>query len=139
MSLPDPIAALVEYLAADAVVAALVTGRVYGESIPRDQASAMPRAAVLLTPAGGSGLRSFSKFFYQVVDVRTYGATAIEAEQLQLACLDALRGLERSVHQTAVLYRAAMQSGVFPLLDTEAGWPGRFSTWEVATTLTGVS
>jgi hypothetical protein len=80
MSIPDATGALVAVLKAEPTIAALVAGRVFGQSLPAKEATNMPRAAVVLQDTGGPtppGLYGLSKLLTQQMDIRTYGQDLI--------------------------------------------------------------
>ena len=141
LSVPAPIAALIEYLMADPLIAAEVAGRVYGVRVPGSEISTMPRASVLITLAGGAGFGQGEKLYYQNFDVRTFGASALEADLVQTMCRLALGKLRpfKSVQANCLLYSAEMLNGANLLFDPELAWPGEFTTWAIAYKHTGVN
>lgn len=130
---PSPRAALVAYLAADADVASLAGTRIYGAELPVDDASAMPRYAVVVQNAGGNGKANYSTQYNARFDIYAYGATPAQAYDLQLACIGALERMGRAVISGTILYSASSLTGVYPGRTPEVFWPFAFSTWSIET------
>lgn len=135
---PRPRGAIVAYLAADADVAALAGTRIYGAELPGEEAANMPRYAVVVQSAGGLGDRSYSPQYNARFDVFAYGATPAEAEELQYACIQALKRLEREVINSTILYSATREAGPNPGRTQTSYWPFSFSVWSVETSYTEV-
>lgn len=131
---PVPRAALVAYLAADPDVASLAENRVFGAELPEEEAVDMPRYAVVVQNAGGSG--NYALRF----DVRAYGATPAQADYLQQACKGALERLERKVINQTILHDAVKETGPFPgrSQTSLSLWPFSFSTWSIGISYTEV-
>jgi hypothetical protein len=130
---PDPLEALVSYLAADSDVASLAGSRVYGAELPGEDADDMPQYAVVVQDAGGFGSRSESPQYNARFDVFAYGPDTETAKQLQLACIGALRQIKRKVLNSTILYSAIKETGPFPGRTPEGLWPFSFSVWSVET------
>jgi hypothetical protein len=132
---PDAIAALVAFLKADSAVASATGGRVYGVTLPQGQASAMPRSAVVLTASGSGGndpgARSYAEVGAQRVDVRCYGATALDASGVHGAVYGALKQLRRARYADVTLYRANVETRGIHMQDADGDWPLVLSVWDV--------
>lgn len=135
---PDPLIALVDYLAADSDVASLSGSRVFGAELPGEEADDMPRAAVVVQDAGGQGNRGEMHVYNWRVDVFAYGADLQEAKQLQLACIGALNRIRRVVVNNTILYSAS-GTGPYPGRDPVAYWPYSRTTWSIETSYQAVA
>lgn len=141
MAIPDPMAALRSHLVADATVNSLTSGRVYVDTMPRDDAGVMPRGAVVIRAAGGPLDRGTLAVHRIRVDVRCYGNSAgavhpytdaVPASMaLWLAVFDSLKRLNRSKQSTALLHSATPSGGPVSLREPEADWPFVFGSFEV--------
>lgn len=130
--MPDPVAAVVAALKADADVADLAGGRVFGGELPAREAKSMPRAAVVLKPAGG-GLLGAATADYgdQRLDVDCYAATPLSAWELYLAVYTALKALRRSVHAETLVHWAKPSTKGTLARDPDTDWPITVSSWQV--------
>jgi hypothetical protein len=129
---PSPRAALVAYLKADPDVFTQTAGRVFGASLPGSESTSMPRKAVVVQSVGGSE-RVHSPQYRAQFDIRTYGATPAEADELQRVCRSALKRLSRVALNGALLYSAVMLTGSYAAIEETTYWPFHFSTWAVET------
>jgi hypothetical protein len=137
---PDPIAAIVSFLKADADVYGLTQGRVFGASLPEAQATNMPRACVIVQKAGGFGQASYQQIYRQRVDVRTYGRTPSEISELQLCCQRALNDLTRKGESgKAMLVSAIQETAPNQAVEPINRWQFEFSVWAILTSYTPVS
>lgn len=146
---PDYLGALKTALLLDAAVAAASAGRVYVGELPRESgavsfASLMPRAAVLVQPAGGSPERGYARLSYPRIDVRSYGRTPNEAWRLSLVVHDYLKNLARKVAaasstgERALIHDATPVSGGSLLRDADGDWPMALRTYELVVSETAV-
>lgn len=132
--IPDMLAALRLYLLADTEVAALVSTRVYNETLPEADNVAMPRKTIVLRESGGPGgfMPHIGK---DRVDIRCYAESTYEARHVYRAVYDSLRyGLTRSVQGSTLLHTAMPESGPLSLVETGGGngdWPFVLSSWLV--------
>lgn len=140
MAVPDPIAAVVAFLAADADVAALVgtttirgtvVARVFGEEVPAEEAVNMPRACITVSAGGGFHVRSYVQLQTPRLDVKCYGRTLSETGALHQAAYNALKYLNRRAQGVAFLHNAIQVGGPLSLRDDDTDWPFVWSTWEV--------
>jgi hypothetical protein len=128
----DPIAALVAWLNLDGTLVALVDGRTYGGELPREQVAAMPRAAVVLRPAGGGLLgRAYQDVGDVRVDVECYGAVARQAWEVNLAVYQALKHLSRVVSAGVLLHWAQPSSKGVLARDPVTDWPVCLASYQV--------
>jgi len=131
MSIPNPLTAVRSHLLNDADVLTLAGVRVYAGELPKTEASAMPRQAVVVTLAGGAGPASDVPIMQIVIDVTCYGATGLQATSLYLATRAALRTLRRDLAADSLLHSAVELSGPMELRDPDTDWPLTWSSWRV--------
>lgn len=132
MAMPDPVKAVMTYLAADSDVAALIAGRVFGGDLPQAQAASMPRACVVVREAGGGLLGSSWEDYGDIrLDVFAYGATPHEAAQLRRAVYKRLKAMTRTVSETVLLHWAKLDGGPIPMFDVDTTWPYVWTSWQV--------
>jgi hypothetical protein len=129
---PDSISALVEYLKNDADVSALAGTKVYGVEIPANQAASMPEYAIVIKPTGGQKSGIMQGVYFQRVDVRTYGKSPKEANDLQRACIQAIEKIEHTIKKNAILYFGNLESNINYLREpSPANWPFTFTVWSI--------
>ena len=139
MPIPDPLAAVVSYLLADAEVQVQVGLNVFGSEIPplTDLTFTMPGKCMVIAYAGGTaigpGARSKVPLGLYRMDVKAYGATPFEASAVYLAAMDRLvRTLERSVERgNTLIHNAVVAGGPIGLRDGDLDWPMVSSTYEI--------
>jgi hypothetical protein len=124
---------LVAFLKADAVVAAITEGRVFGGELPEAQAAEMPRGAIVLRSSGGASLLgdTFVEHDTQRVDVFAFGATPRAATALMRAASLALRRLRPSVHAGCLIHWANAASGSIAGREPVTEWPRQFQSFQV--------
>lgn len=129
----DPIAAMIELLAADPDVAELAGARVFGAELPPGETEHMPRRAIVLRPSGGTSLTggSYAEHDTQRMDLFAFGATLREAEQLRAAAALALRRTRRSVWAGVLIHWVRSAGGYSAGRDPDAGWPRVFQSFQV--------
>lgn len=135
MAIPDPVAALVTLLRADAGVAALAPVRVFGARLPATEVASMPRKAVVIRRAGAgasAGNRSRIRVSKPRCDVFAYGETPYEASRLDLACYEALKQMEAQNIGTCRIWDAVLINGPIDLTEEDTTWPIVFRTYLVA-------
>lgn len=127
--IPDPVAAIVALLRDDADVAALVGTRVFGVELPSSEAPSMPRAAVVISGSGGSGIGagSYVPIGQPRMDVRCYGATHADAAELHWTVYERLKHIAGEVYGQVLIYSASVESSAMYLRDED--WPLVLSVW----------
>jgi hypothetical protein len=136
--IPDVLSALRQLVRADGAVLAIVTDaqRVYAGEMPASESALQPRAAVVLSRAGGPGDHGRVKIGRYRIDVRAYGATGFEAFRLSNAVHELLKASER-VRVSAggitptLLHGAVLEGGPSDLRDADGDWPFTLRTYEV--------
>lgn len=137
--IPDHIAALRTYLAADPYIAPLVTpagassARVFAGEIPREQTKDMPIPTVLIRPAGGLEVHGggYQQFGDKRIDVYSYGSTPRAANDVWRVVHPALKQLGRELVNGCLLHWANPASGPLALRDPDNDWPFTLSVWQV--------
>lgn len=131
--IPDSLGAIVNFLKADAGVASLVGTRVFGGELPRAETDSMPRAAIVVRPAGGLGTfgQAFQEYGDRRVDVRCYGTTPSAADAVYRHVHPALKQLSRVKQGSVLLHWARPAGGPLTLRDQDTDWPFTFCAWQV--------
>lgn len=131
-AVPDPVTALVQFLKADADLAARVSTRVFGAELPRNQTDAMPRAAVVVQPAGGGLMGLEYQSWGDVrMDVDCYGSTPFESWTTYLMAYRALKMMEAQVVAGVLLKWAKPSAKGNTARDPDTDWPVTLSSWQV--------
>jgi hypothetical protein len=129
----DPITALRDWLLATPSVAADVGTRVFGGELPEAEAASMPRAAIVLRPAGGTSLTagSFSRHDTQRIDLLAYGATPQEADALARKCRPLIADLRRQVISGCLIHWVDVAGGLSARRDRDTVWPFAFQSFQI--------
>jgi uncharacterized protein DUF3168 len=130
MSIPDPIGDIVTLLLADDAVTALVDERVFGAELPAEEAKEMPRAAVVVSPAGGPGRPGTVKYRRLRVDTTCFGVDLLESWQVHAAVREALETL---AHRDGSLFSILMASEAANARDQAKQWPTCYASYRVLT------
>lgn len=132
MSPPDPTKGLIEYLKSVTAVNDLISGRAFGDEVPKSETGSMPRKCIVVEPSGpgflGTGYQDYGDGRF---DVRSYGETPYEAARVQLAVYGAMKELRRARAATVLLHWAKRVGGPMPLRDPDTKWPYRFESYQV--------
>lgn len=122
MTAPDFTAAVAGYLVAQ--VGSLVSGRVFRPELPQTENASMPRACIVIAPAGG-----YTRFGAATiplgdprVDIRCFGETQLEAQNIAREVIQALKSLQRATYEHTVL-KSAQPSGMIPFVGPKTQWP----------------
>lgn len=131
----NPTKAVIDVLKADAAITALVGTRVFGMELPRSEASAMPRKAIVIQPSGGGllpvGSQSFIEHSDRRFDAFCYGETEFEADTVSLEVYGVLKQLKRTVINTVLIHWINPAGGALPLRDPGTDWPVQFQPYQV--------
>jgi len=140
---PDPVEAIVAFLAADATVAALVNSRVYGVELPQSQIQSMPRKSIVVRRSGGGGLsagdRSRVGLSLPRMDVFSYGETPYQASRVDLAAYGALKQMVANNQGACRLLDTQLAGGPIDLREPDTQWPLVFRSYLVAAAEVAVS
>lgn len=126
-----PVGALITLFQADSNIAALCGTRIFGQSLPSDEAKYMPRMALVIQSTGGSPGPGKSRQRNAQVDIRAYGKTAPEAYQLVSTANLILLELGRVVIGQVIIYGAEVLTDAFFGIENETLWPYCFSVWQI--------
>lgn len=137
--IPDPLSAVRAVLRADASVTAIVpSAQIYAGEMPQTESVAQPRAAVILSLAGGPADRGYSQLGRRRLDVRCYGATPFEAMKLGNQVYESLKAVERVRVTSAtplitptLIHGINVEAGPTPLRDADGDWPMVLTTFEI--------
>lgn len=131
--MPDLIGAVVQLLGADADVAAIAGGRVFGGELPAAEAAHMPRGALVVKLSGGTSLTadSYVEADTQRIDLVAYGATPREADRLLELAAKVLRQVRRTVAAGVLIHWAKSAGGHLPGRDRDAAWPFAWHPFQV--------
>lgn len=127
----DILKALVDLMLADVPVAALVGTRVYGQEIPRSEASSTPRKLMILRYASGAGNNDYVELTEPAVDMICYGETPQAADQVRRAGHDVMKTLTRKVQSSVLLHRANQLNGPIPFRDPDTDAPASMNSYSV--------
>lgn len=131
LTYPDPLAAVRAYLLGITELTALVGQRVYVPELPGADATAMPRAAVVLSESGGPGDLTYGHLSVQRMDVRSYGPTFIEAWHVHAVVHRALKAIRRVRVGACLIHVVTVETGVLRLREPEVNWPLALRVYQV--------
>jgi hypothetical protein len=130
--LADIVTAIVELLKADADVAALCGGRVFGGELPPDEPQSMPRHAIVVQPSGGVPFQPAGrvKADSQRLDIIAYGPTVFEAVTLRQAVAPVLTLAVRVVSSGVLVHWVQSAGGFMTGRDRDGQWPYAFQSFQ---------
>lgn len=129
----DLVAALVALLQADTALAAITQGRVFGGELPEGEGEAMPRAALVVVPSGGTSLTagSYAEHDSQRIDLFAYAGTVRAADALRREADRVLRQVRRSTIGGVLVHWVQSAGGSITGRDPDAAWPRTFQSYQV--------
>lgn len=121
-TVPDVRAALAGYLLER--VGDLVDQRVFRPQLPQTEDKHMPRACIVVSGAGGASRYgdSYLPLGTPRLDVRCYGSSGLEADNIAQAALLALKRMRPNVSEGVRLYSASISAEPLPLVDPGTDW-----------------
>lgn len=126
----DILEAAILLLKADADLQVLVDTRVFGEELPGEEASSMPRPAVVLRHAPGlAGPRGYVELEVNNFDVFCYGTTPAQAEEVRRAVYSALKHARRQAVAETLIHSFDQVGTIQSLRDPDTQWPYSLSSW----------
>lgn len=133
---PDVVRGTVAFLRAQPGVTAITGNRVFAEELPESEHHLMPRAAIVVSSAGGGLLGNSNRFGDRRVDVICYGASPMKARQLHNEIRAALKGLVRQVvtdsaSTKVLLHWARISADGRVGRDPNTDWPVCGSSWQI--------
>lgn len=128
----DIITAIVELLKADAGIATLCGGRVFGGELPPDEAQSMPRQAIVVQPSGGVPFQpaAWLKAEAQRFDLVAYGATVFDAVTLRQAAALVLKLASRDTISGVLIHWFQPAGGYLTGRDRDGQWPYAFQSFQ---------
>ena len=133
MPIPNPIAAIIDFLQADARVTTVMAARVFGAELPPDEVSNMPRECAVIKVSGGPGSdMGYMKTNRNRYEIRTYGRTPLLAWDAHLAVHDALKQMVPNVTNSTKLNNAIQVQGPMQLRDPDVNWPFVLSSYSIS-------
>ena len=127
----DIIGATRDFLASVFDLAALLDTRIFAVELPASQSGAMPRKALVISPAGGLGSNDFVEIAGIRFDLLCYGETPGEADRVRRAAHGALQQMSRKTHLDVILHSATLSGGPTHFRDQDTDWPVSMETWRV--------
>jgi hypothetical protein len=124
VSAADPTLAIAAYLKAQKVIDEAVEGRIFRPDLPQGEDIHMPRACVLVRPAGGGQLfgRDYLGVMDSRIDIVCYGSTRLEAENIGREVQLALKNLRRSTWEKVSVRWARIAGGPASAIDPTTLW-----------------
>lgn len=122
----DPLVAIVSYLEDDSELAGIVSGRIFGGELPREEVPSMPRSCVVITASGrvSNGLdRSYARIGVPRYDCRFYAEDQITAMRCYWAANRAMRAMRPHDREGVRLLNALIEGGPMSLVDQDTDWP----------------
>lgn len=130
---PDPLADIRALLLDDDAVSTLVDDRIFHSELPANESASMPRKAVVVAGAGGSGRRKTMHLRRLRVDTICYGETLYESQKVHDAVRNVLENLERTSGSVKTIETNVEGQNA---RDPVKQWPVCFATYAVLTTIT---
>lgn len=112
--------------------------RIFGGTLPPEEADDMPRAAIVLRPMGGPGTE-WLRTVDQRIDIACYGATPAAAYSLALLVYDALAWLTKRSIGSGKVYRVVPELSPLSLIDPDTDWPYAVASYLVTSSRESVS
>jgi hypothetical protein len=121
----DPTLAIAAYLKAQEPVWEASEERIFRPELPEGEDKKMPRACILVRPAGGGAMsaRDYLPFIDSRLDLVCYGSTRLQAENIAREVALALKFLRRSKWKEIVLCWARVSSQPASAIDPNTNWP----------------
>lgn len=123
----DIMGAIRDWLAAQSAISALVSTRLYGNSIPRSVIEAedtfTPSKMLVVRQAGGLGRADRQALDQQSFNILCYGETDLEADKVRRQVWDAFRTLSRVRQGGVLIHHVNPTGGPVPSRDPDIVWP----------------
>lgn len=134
----DISAAVRTWLTEDVALASLVTDRIYIPRLPDSVIAGSggtfhPPKMLVLRPDGGTIQPTAGPFRVATIgyDVRAYGESDFDADQVLRACADALLAISRAIRDGVMLHYAEPVTAPVPEIDPETSWPVAAQSWAI--------
>lgn len=138
----DHLKGLIEILAADGTLSALVSDRVFGGDLPRSETGSMPERSLVVKYSGspgGPGSADNLELVEFRVDVLCYGPTFFEADRVRRAVYPIFKTLSRAVQSSMLFHRALHSGGPIQAREQETDWPFFMDSWDILSAQEAVS
>ena len=129
---PDALTALAHLMRADAAIAAIAPARVFRDELPEGETEATEiDPAVVVRYSGGPRVGGYLPLSRDRLDVKCYGRTPREADDLHRAVHGYLKQLRRTTRDGAVIHSVSPAGGRLSTRDPDTDWPYVFSSWSM--------
>lgn len=127
----DPIGALVAWMSSDPDNQA--GDHIYGEELPADVVADMPARVLLIEGSGGVSMTGASKVAAdtQRIDLKAYGATKRDANQLLSWAERRIMSIERATLAGTLIHYANRAGGFAAARDRDGQWPMAFQSFQI--------
>lgn len=121
----DPTLAIAAYLKDQTLVWEAAEERIFRPELPEGEDRLMPRACVLVRPAGGGlmSARDYLPFIDSRLDHICYGSTRLQAENLAREVAAALKDLRQSRWKGIPVRWARVSNQPASAIDPNTNWP----------------
>lgn len=120
----DLLEAVIEILKADPGIVEIVSDRIFGESLPRDEIEHMPRPVVVVQSAGGLERTGTGTTINRRFDIWCWAASDYEAARLDGVVYDAVKAISRyTTIKGCLVHSAGLSGGPTFLNDPDTDWP----------------
>ena len=127
----DPMTATLALLKRDDDVLALVKDRVWGDKMPREEASAAARPNVVVRHGPGTaGPGGFIDVMVTTFDIFCYAETPFQAKSLHLEVYRALKRARRQVVEETLLHSYEPVGSPRATVDPDTQWDCILSSWK---------
>ena len=126
----DPVYIIVDFLANRPDVMSWAEDRVYGEELDYNRPDQVP-PCIVVTASGGISPDWYVPVSNVRFDIKCYGNTIIQCQNVDLAVYAAMKYADRERAGGSLLFSARQESGPFTLRDPDADWPYRLRVYNV--------
>ena len=127
----DIIVATRDYLLTIPDLAPLLGTRIFAVELPASESKNMPRKALVIRPAGGSGSDGYEEFAHQRFDFFCYGETPHEADRVRRAAHGAVKPMDRKEHLGVLIHSIRSSGGSTFFREPDTDWPVSWESWIV--------
>ena len=133
LTVPDPIAAMIVWLLADADIALAVGTRVYGVELPKEETPGQPQKSIVVKPGAGPMVRmGCARLGARVMEFWAYGGSPGEAGALSLLVYQKLKfELDRVDINNTLIHDAVPVSQGVALRDPDTNWPFQMQSFQI--------
>ena len=133
LDIPDPIAALIQWLLADSDVSTAVSNRVYGPELPEQETKNQPRAALVIKSGAGQMLpRGCARLGDPIIEAWAYGASTGEINTISLLVYQKLKfELVRQEINNTLLHSAVPINQPVSFRDPNTNTPARMQSFQL--------